>query len=174
VIVVGGGPAGATTANLLAHYGIRVLLIERNLTTVDEPRAVSIDDEALRTVQAFGAVDAVLAQVVPGYGSDYYSASGRRFLQVKPTSQEHGYPKRNAFRQPVFEAQLLEHLRRTRTRRSGSAPTTAVEQDAAKCGYASRTRRNHGDDRATTLACDTRVVPSRSASGSRSNTANVG
>ncbi len=112
VIVVGGGPTGLTTANLLACYGVRTLLVERNASTVGEPRAVSIDDEALRTMQAFGAVDEVLSEVVLGYGSEYYSASGRRFLQVKPNSQEYGFPKRNAFRQPVLEAQLASHLRR--------------------------------------------------------------
>ena len=111
VVVVGGGPTGLTLANLLAQYGVRVLLVEKNASTVGEPRAVSIDDEALRTVQTFGAVDAVLSQVMLGYGSDYYAESGRRFLHVKPTAQEYGYPKRNAFRQPVFEAQLAAHLR---------------------------------------------------------------
>ena len=45
VVVVGAGPTGLTTANLLARYGVDVLLIERNETTVQEPRAVSIDDE---------------------------------------------------------------------------------------------------------------------------------
>ena len=110
VVVVGGGPTGLTTANLLAFYGIPVLMIERNPSTVGEPRAVSIDDETLRTVQTFGAVQDVLSQVVLGYGSDYYSTSGYRFLQVKPTTQDYGYPKRNAFRQPIFEAQLASHL----------------------------------------------------------------
>ena len=110
VIIVGAGPTGLTLANLLAHYGVRVLLVEKNAATVGEPRAVSIDDEALRTVQTFGAVDTVLSQVILGYGSDYYSASGRSFLHVKPTAREYGYPKRNAFRQPVFEAQLAAHL----------------------------------------------------------------
>ncbi len=110
VIVVGAGPTGLVTANLLAFYGIPVLLIERNASTVREPRAVSIDDESLRTVQAFGAVQQVLTKVVLGYGSEYYSRSGRRFLQVQPTAQDFGYPKRNAVRQPIFEAQLAAHL----------------------------------------------------------------
>ena len=55
VIVVGAGPTGLTTANLLAQYGVEVLLIERNTSTVQEPRAVSIDDESLRTMQAVGS-----------------------------------------------------------------------------------------------------------------------
>ncbi|HEX3370930.1 MAG TPA: FAD-dependent oxidoreductase, partial [Candidatus Acidoferrales bacterium] len=73
VVVVGAGPTGLATANLLARYGVDVLLIERNESTVQEPRAVSIDDEALRTMQAIGVVDEVVSRVVLGYGSDYFS-----------------------------------------------------------------------------------------------------
>ena len=51
VIVIGAGPTGLTTANLLAQDGVAVLLVERNASTVQEPRAVSIDDESLRTMQ---------------------------------------------------------------------------------------------------------------------------
>jgi 3-(3-hydroxy-phenyl)propionate hydroxylase len=111
VVVVGAGPSGLTTANLLARYGIDVLLIERNETTVQEPRAVSIDDESLRTMQAIGVVDAVVSRVVLGYGSDYFSARGSCFLRVRPTTKEYGYPRRSAFRQPIFEQQLQEYFR---------------------------------------------------------------
>jgi len=108
VVVVGAGPTGLTLANLLARYGVDVLLIERNESTIQEPRAVSIDDESLRTMQAIGVVGEVLSHVVLGYGSDYFSAHGSRFLRVRPTTKEYGYPKRNAFRQPIFERQLRE------------------------------------------------------------------
>ena len=87
VVVVGAGPNGLTTANLLARYGVDVLLIERNETTVQEPRAVSIDDESLRTMQAIGVVDTVVSRVVLGYGSDYFSAGGSCFLRVRPTTE---------------------------------------------------------------------------------------
>jgi 3-(3-hydroxy-phenyl)propionate hydroxylase len=110
VVVVGAGPNGLTTANLLARYGIDVLLIERNETTVQEPRAVSIDDESLRTMQAIGVVDDVVSRVVLGYGSDYFSAGGSCFLRVRPTAKEYGYPRRNAFRQPIFEQQLRDYF----------------------------------------------------------------
>ena len=110
VVVVGAGPNGLTTANLLARYGVDVLLVERNETTVQEPRAVSIDDESLRTMQAIGVVDAILSRVVLGYGSDYFSAGGSCFLRVRPTAKEYGYPRRNAFRQPIFEQQLKDYF----------------------------------------------------------------
>src|SRR5579863_8753832 len=110
VVVVGAGPSGLSTANLLARYGIDCLLIEKNESTVQEPRAVSIDDESLRTMQAIGVVDAVVSRVALGYGSDYFGAGGSCFLRVRPTAKEYGYPRRNAFRQPIFEQQLRDYF----------------------------------------------------------------
>ncbi|MBA2284478.1 MAG: bifunctional 3-(3-hydroxy-phenyl)propionate/3-hydroxycinnamic acid hydroxylase [Ktedonobacteraceae bacterium] len=112
VVIVGGGPTGLTLANLLAIEGIPTLLIERHTSTVQEPRAVSIDDEALRTMQAIGIVDEVLKQIVPGYGSHYYSPRGGCFVRVEPIETSYGYPRRNAFRQPILERQLRESLDR--------------------------------------------------------------
>lgn len=110
VVIVGAGPTGLTLANLLGAHGVDVLLVERNPATVGEPRAVSIDDESLRTMQAAGLLEVVKSQIVPGYGSEYFSPSGRRFLKVQPTDQPYGHPRRNAFRQPILEAQLREGL----------------------------------------------------------------
>jgi 3-(3-hydroxy-phenyl)propionate hydroxylase len=112
VVIIGAGPTGLTLANLLGVEGIHTLLIERHTSTVQEPRAVSIDDEALRTMQAIGIVDEVLKQVVPGYGSHYYSPRGDCFVKVEPTETPYGYPRRNAFRQPILERQLREALHR--------------------------------------------------------------
>jgi 3-(3-hydroxy-phenyl)propionate hydroxylase len=118
---VGAGPIGLTVANLLVRYGVDVLLIERNPTTVQEPRGVSIDDEALRTMQSIGAVTTILNSVVLGYGSDYFTPGGTCFLSVHPTTREYGYPRRSAFRQPVLERQLAEHfISASRTNRSES------------------------------------------------------
>ena len=112
VAIVGAGPTGLTLANLLGLEGVSVLLVERNATTVQEPRAVSIDDESLRTMQAAGVVDRVLEQVVPGYGSRYLTPGGACFLTVLPTGRPYGYARRNAFRQPVLEQQLRDGLAR--------------------------------------------------------------
>jgi 3-(3-hydroxy-phenyl)propionate hydroxylase len=110
VVIIGAGPTGLTLANLLGRYQVRFLLVERNSTTVQEPRAVSIDDEALRTMQAAGVINAVLPGIVPGYGSIYYTARRTQFAKVEPLDAPYGYPRRNAFRQPVLEAQLRDAL----------------------------------------------------------------
>jgi 3-(3-hydroxy-phenyl)propionate hydroxylase len=112
VVIVGAGPTGLTLANLLGREGIRALLIERHPSTGREPRAVSLDDESLRTMQTLGLVTTVLKRVVPGYGSHYYSPGGRCFVRVEPTDTPYGYPRRNAFRQPILERQLREGLER--------------------------------------------------------------
>ena len=112
VIIVGAGPTGLTLANLLGKAGVSVILVERNDTTVGAPRAVSIDDESLRTMQACGLVDEVLANVAIDYGYQYITQNNEVFAQVEPTSREFGWTRRNAFTQPEFEAALLQGLSR--------------------------------------------------------------
>ena len=112
VVVVGAGPTGLTLANLLGKFGVRTLLVERNETTVGEPRAVSIDDESLRVMQAIGLADKVIEKSALDYGSLYLDAAGRAFASVEPTASEYGYPRRNAFNQPELEADLRAGLER--------------------------------------------------------------
>src|ERR1700684_31767 len=109
IVVVGAGPTGLTLAGLLGRYGIDVLIIEGNAQTVPEPRAVSTAGESLRTMQAVGVINELVPNIVLGYGSEYFSLGGRRFLKVKPTTLEYGFPRRNAFRQPVLERRSEEN-----------------------------------------------------------------
>jgi 3-(3-hydroxy-phenyl)propionate hydroxylase len=112
VVIVGAGPTGLMLANLLAMQGVNALVIERSTNTVGEPRAVTIDDESLRTVQATGLIGEVLPHVVQGYGVHYYSWRGKEFARIEPNAMEHGFPKRNAFRQQVLVGQLRDGLQR--------------------------------------------------------------
>jgi len=114
VVIVGAGPTGLCLANLLGQAGIDVLIVETKDSTVSEPRAVSIDDESLRVVQNMGLLDRIEPDLVHGYGSEYRSPAGRTFLKVKPLARPYGHPRRNAFRQPDFEARLREGLTRFR------------------------------------------------------------
>ncbi len=112
VVIVGAGPTGLILANLLGIQGIKTLVLERSSNTVGEPRAVTIDDESLRTVQAAGLIEQVLPHVVQGYGVHYYSWRGQEFARIEPSVVEHGFSKRNAFRQQFLVAQLRDGLQR--------------------------------------------------------------
>lgn len=112
VLIVGAGPAGLTMANTLGQYGIHALLVERNASTVAEPRAVTLDDESVRVMQNIGLVQEVARDLVMGYGVQYFSWRGKPFANILPTREEYGYPKRNAFRQPLLERALRAGLQR--------------------------------------------------------------
>jgi 3-(3-hydroxy-phenyl)propionate hydroxylase len=112
VVIVGAGPCGLTLANLLGTLGVRTLLIEQHASTVSEPRAVTVDDESLRTMQSVGLAEIVSADVLPGGGVQYHSQFGEPFARVWPSVQEYGYARRNSFQQYIFEAQLREGLKR--------------------------------------------------------------
>lgn len=112
VLIVGAGPGGLATANYLGMYGVRTLVVERHANTVDEPRAVSIDDETLRSMQTLGLVDRIVPRTLPGYGARYYSPGQKEFARIQPTTREYGHPRRSGFRQPEFEATLRQGLSR--------------------------------------------------------------
>jgi flavin-dependent dehydrogenase len=145
VAIVGAGPTGLTLANLLGQAGISVVLVERNEGTVREPRAVSIDDEALRTMQAIGLIAPVLADVALDYGAHYFTPGGHCFLKVEPTSREYGFPRRSAFVQPKLEAALRAGLARFAnvTTLFGHACESAAEEDD---GVALALRSPDGDE----------------------------
>ena len=63
VVIIGAGPTGLTLANLLGAEGVATLLVERNPGCVTEPRAVALDGECLRTLQAVGLADTVLENI---------------------------------------------------------------------------------------------------------------
>ena len=151
VVVVGAGPTGLTLANSLGLAGIDVLLVERNATTVQEPRAVSIDDESLRTMQAIGLIDNVLPDLVLGYGSYYFTRHGRCFVKVLPQTREFGYPRRSAFRQPLLEAQLRAGLERFANVETWfNSEVTGLEQDAEGVRLQVRGQ----DGKQLTVSCD--------------------
>ena len=111
VVIVGAGQTGLITGNLLGMAGIDTLILERNASLSDYPKAISIDDEGLRICQAIGLSDAVSKSVLLDIHAHYVSA-GRLFARVAPTSKRNGYPQISTFNQPEFEATLLQGLQR--------------------------------------------------------------
>lgn len=130
VAVVGAGPVGMTAAALLGARGVRTVVLERNATTSDEPKAISIDDESLRVYQWAGLAERVLGIIVPGTGTRYYGADGRALFQARAEQpRRFGYPFKNPFAQPDLERELAQHLREQPTVRLRMATeVTGLEQ----------------------------------------------
>jgi len=132
VVVIGGGPVGMTVAALLGARRVRVQVLERNEATSDEPKAISIDDEALRIYQSIGLAGRLLRIIVPGTGTRYYDRMGNPLFQARAEQpRRYGYPFKNPFAQPDLERELAQHLQGlpTASLRMGDE-VTALSQDA--------------------------------------------
>jgi 3-(3-hydroxy-phenyl)propionate hydroxylase len=109
VAIVGAGPIGLTLATLLSARGVRVRLIERRSGPSDEPKAISIDDESLRTYQHAGLLPNLLRIVVPGTGTRYFDADGEPLFQAGAEFPGRlTLPFKNPFAQPDLERTLFE------------------------------------------------------------------
>ena len=112
VAIVGAGPVGLTIANTLGLYGVRTLVVEKLPQVIDYPRAIGIDDEALRTIQATGLADQVQAHITPDHWMRFTTGSGRVFASIEPRTDEFGWSRRNAFIQPQIDNILFKGLAR--------------------------------------------------------------
>lgn len=110
VALIGAGPTGLVMAALLGQAGVRTLLIERSPSTSTQPRAIVLDDEGARTLQAFGMADTVLSHCLPGTGAVYCAADGTAMATVGSGAEDFGFTKRNFIRQPHMERLLAESL----------------------------------------------------------------
>ncbi|AWF34608.1 3-(3-hydroxy-phenyl)propionate/3-hydroxycinnamic acid hydroxylase [Klebsiella oxytoca] len=112
VAIAGAGPVGLTIANYLGQMGVSVVLIEKLESLIDYPRAIGIDDEALRAMQAVGLVDNVLPHTTPWHAMRFLTPKGRCFADIQPMTDEFGWSRRNAFIQPQVDAVLYDGLSR--------------------------------------------------------------
>ena len=110
VAVVGAGPVGLTIANYLAMQKVKVVVFEQLDQLIDYPRAIGIDDEALRTIQSIGLVDQALVHTTPFHNMRFFTASGRKFADIKPMTDEFGFSRRNSFNQPELDMILYRGL----------------------------------------------------------------
>ena len=112
VLIVGAGPAGLTLANLLGTEGVETVLVERNPGCVPEPRAVALDGESMRTLQATGLAETVSITIKQGFVADYINGEGTHLFSTDLTARPYGFCLQNTFDQPTLERQLLAGLSR--------------------------------------------------------------
>lgn len=112
VLIVGAGPVGASMANLLGSYGVSAIVVDKSPHVLDFPRAVGLDDEALRTFQAVGLAETMLKDMIQNVPMRMYTAGKQCFAEILPSTREFGWFRRNLFSQPMGERVLRRGLER--------------------------------------------------------------
>ncbi|MFN5717857.1 MAG: FAD-dependent monooxygenase, partial [Bradyrhizobium sp.] len=110
--IVGLGPVGAVFANLLAKAGLRVAVVERVADIYDKPRAITLDHEALRVLQAIGLGDFLEQAIAPHNGSHYLGVDGEiiKIFDPMPPPFPLGWIPNVTFVQPDLEQALRNKL----------------------------------------------------------------
>jgi 3-(3-hydroxy-phenyl)propionate hydroxylase len=121
VAIVGYGPVGQVVAALLGRAGHRVAAFERFQEIYRLPRAVHLDHEIMRLLQALGLAETLATEMVPVREYQWFGADGELLLRFDlPTPASSGWDSSYLFFQPDLEAALA--------RLGGAQPGVTVER----------------------------------------------
>jgi 3-(3-hydroxy-phenyl)propionate hydroxylase len=109
VLIAGLGPVGATAANLLGRYGLRTLVIDKADDIFMAPRAIVLDNEALRILQMAGLEDGAFATcAIPEV--QMHSPLFGHYASANTAGHTDGHPRLVTFHQPELERVLRARL----------------------------------------------------------------
>ncbi len=114
VAIIGLGPTGGTLANLIALNGFSVLILEREKSHYNLPRAVHFDDEIMRIFQTIGITKDFLKHTIINKGTKFVNSKGKIVLDwPRPRKiTENGWYPSYRFHQPDLERQLRKKLKK--------------------------------------------------------------
>jgi|SRR5271166_718595 len=112
VAIVGAGPVGLMTANLLGAAGLRIAVFERNAGLLGLPRAIAYDAETLRLFAQIGLFDEIAPGLVQDPQVRHLNARGGTLMEAKFPRSIYGHSSLGTFYQPEFERTLLKGLKR--------------------------------------------------------------
>ncbi|KIH82968.1 bifunctional 3-(3-hydroxy-phenyl)propionate/3-hydroxycinnamic acid hydroxylase [Pseudomonas batumici] len=111
VLIVGYGPVGATLAALLGRYGITTLVLDKSHEILLMPRAIALDNEALRILQLAGLTEDAFEKIVIPEVRMRSPVLGD-FGRANTTGCIDGHPKLVTFYQPDLEQAMREQVSR--------------------------------------------------------------
>jgi len=111
VLIVGFGPVGAAIANLLGAYGVNALVVDKSTEIFMAPRAIALDNEALRVLQLAGLAEGDFDKIAIPFVR-MLSPSLGEFGRINTLGEKDGHPKLVNFYQPQLETVLRERLKR--------------------------------------------------------------
>lgn len=114
VVIVGLGPVGATLAGLLGRHGVDTLVLEAAGEVGKLPRAISLDNDALRILQLAGIPEGAFPTTIIPYVQMRSPIFGA-YARGNTMGRIDGHPKLVTFYQPDLEAALRVTLARHRS-----------------------------------------------------------
>lgn len=105
VLIIGNGPVGATLAALLGRYGVQTLVIDKVHDILLMPRAIALDNEALRILQLAGLAEDAFEKIVIPEVRMHCPMVGQ-FGRANTSGSLDGHPKLVTFYQPDLEREM--------------------------------------------------------------------
>jgi 3-(3-hydroxy-phenyl)propionate hydroxylase len=112
VAIVGYGPVGAIFANLLSRYGLTIAIVEQAADLYDKPRAITLDHEVLRALQACGLAE-VMEKGIAAHPGTHYLGVDKDIIKIfdpMPPPWPLGWVPTATFVQPDIERALRAKL----------------------------------------------------------------
>lgn len=111
VLVVGNGPVGATIAALLGRYGVKTLVLDKTHEVLLMPRAIALDNEALRILQLAGLSEDAFEKIAIPEVRMHSPVLGQ-FGRANTAGCIDGHPKLVTFYQPDLEHAMRSQVSR--------------------------------------------------------------